>query len=159
MEKGQPTARTRAWQIRRSDKQKSDDFLPQLIESHPSDRAFSTRAVWVAAQSENSKAVSFLCSALTWLKDCYDCHQEGRKEREALNQQMDEFDALNIELTLLRDRFALFQQQQSLHSHCNFHEVTFKEDCDLEHYRLVIRSLQAQVESLLHIGSKLSNRD
>ena len=119
--RGHPTARTKAWQVKQCTEEVGDVFLPFLASDkvHPSDRAFNTlstilQAALVTAQAENSKTIIFLHSAFTWLKDCYEWNQEAQQARAALQQQVrakhDEFEALNSELTRLRDRIALFQQ-------------------------------------------------
>ena len=121
MTRGHPTARTRAWQVHKTTEAVSDVVPPFLDEVHPSDRAFNTlstilQAALVTAQAENSKTIVFLQSAFTWFKDCYEWNQEAQHARADLQQQVHakqkEFEALNSELTQVRDRLALIQQHQ-----------------------------------------------
>ena len=171
MTRGYPTARTRAWQVQQPISEGGDVFPPFRDESHPSDRAFNTlstilQAALVTAQAENSKTVIFLHSAFTWFKDCYEWNQEAQQARAALQQQVrakqDEFEALNSELMKLRDRIALVNQFQPQKSHRNIRDVELKLDGDIDHYRSVIVSLQAQVarreEGLVHLRSTLALR-
>ena len=154
MARGQPTARTRAWQTKQHVETVSDVFPPVLGELHPIDRAFNTLSIFlqaalVTAQAENSKTVIFIQPAFTWLKDCYEWHQEIQKSRDVLQQQMrakqEEFDVHNTELGQLRDRITLFQEHQRQNAHRNVRELALNIDGDIEHYKSVSISLNAKV--------------
>ena len=154
MPKGVPSARSRAWQIKIAAENGSDVFPPFLAENHPSDRAFNTlatilQAAMVIAHSEHSQTSSLLYSAFIWAKDCFEWHQEAAQGRDTVHQMLKakqlEFEAINSELVQRRDEITLFQQQLSQHAHRHIRVIQAKQDGDLDHFKSVAISLQAQL--------------
>jgi hypothetical protein len=103
----------------------------------------------VIAQSEHSQTSTLLYSAFIWARDCFEWHQEATHDRDSAHQQLQvkqlEFEAINAELVQRREEITLFQQQFSRHAHRHIRAIQTKQDGDLDHYKAVTVSLQAQL--------------
>jgi hypothetical protein len=92
---------------------------------------------------------TLLHSASRRVKDCFEWHQEAVQDRDTahclLQAKQHEFEVIYSELAQRREALTLFQQQLLQHAHRHIRTIQAKPDGDLDHFKSVTISLQAQL--------------